>query len=280
MEILSARKAYDSYLELHLSSGSRRLYNDTLDTIVQGLGLQRPAALTIPLVQEYLVEAKKSYKSSTLNNHVRILKCFMNWLTEYGELESNPIAGLKSLPVTEDPKRRSLKEPEVKRLIKGKRGLLWEFFISTGVRKTEFISLLIKDFDWDAGTVNIRPSTVKRHKGRRIPIIANLGQRIRKRCNGAAGNVHVFKNGAGRPWENYLLKALRTDLKRARISSHGVDLHALRYTFATRMIHRGVDPKTVQHLMGHANIELTLKIYVQAQAENSPAVQRALEMPK
>ena len=44
----------------------------------------------------------------------------------------------------------------------------------------------------------------------------------------------------------------------------GFTPHSLRHTFATRCVERGVKPKALQKLMGHASISTTLDIYVHA----------------
>lgn len=50
-----------------------------------------------------------------------------------------------------------------------------------------------------------------------------------------------------------------------------VGFHALRHTFATRMIEEGVDVKTVQYWMGHATIQMTYNIYVHVQEQTKKA---------
>lgn len=40
--------------------------------------------------------------------------------------------------------------------------------------------------------------------------------------------------------------------------------HVLRHTFCTRMAERGMNPKTLQYLMGHADITVTLNVYTHA----------------
>lgn len=50
-----------------------------------------------------------------------------------------------------------------------------------------------------------------------------------------------------------------------------VGFHALRHTFATRMIENGVDVKTVQGWIGHSSIQMTYNIYVHVQEESKKA---------
>lgn len=52
---------------------------------------------------------------------------------------------------------------------------------------------------------------------------------------------------------------------------YGIGFHALRHTFATRMIEEGVDVKTVQYWIGHSSVEITYNIYVHVQEESKKA---------
>ena len=54
-------------------------------------------------------------------------------------------------------------------------------------------------------------------------------------------------------------------------SNHRITCHVLRHTFCTRMILGGIDLKTVQIIMGHADAETTMRVYAnvtKAQAQN------------
>ena len=44
-------------------------------------------------------------------------------------------------------------------------------------------------------------------------------------------------------------------------------MHTLRHTFATRAIEAGIRPKTLQELLGHANISITMNLYVHVTEE-------------
>ena len=51
----------------------------------------------------------------------------------------------------------------------------------------------------------------------------------------------------------------------------GASLHSLRHTNATELVTNKVDPKTVQALLGHSNIQTTLQLYAEAVEENMRA---------
>ena len=75
---------------------------------------------------------------------------------------------------------------------------------------------------------------------------------------------YIFYNGNGSPIkEGDVNKALQRIVK-GKMGIEGFTPHSLRHTFATRCVERGVKPKALQKLMGHASISTTLDIYVHA----------------
>lgn len=77
---------------------------------------------------------------------------------------------------------------------------------------------------------------------------------------------YVFCNKLGKPIEDKRpgrnLKAILTS-----IGIEPIKFHALRHTYATRLFEAGIPPKTVQHLMGHSDIETTMNIYTHVMKE-------------
>lgn len=71
---------------------------------------------------------------------------------------------------------------------------------------------------------------------------------------------YVFCDKLGKPIDD---KKPGRNLKSilSSIDIEPIKFHALRHTYATRLFELGIPPKTVQHLMGHADIETTMNIY-------------------
>lgn len=72
---------------------------------------------------------------------------------------------------------------------------------------------------------------------------------------------HVFLNSKGKLITNSdYNKCLNRICKKAGIET--ISMHTLRHTFATRCIESGMKPKTLQKILGHSNISMTMNLYV------------------
>ena len=240
----------------------------------------------------------------TANNHVGTFKQALRWGVEMGRIKSDPTGKVKRRTVSPTRFRRALDDEEVRRLVQSSPeayGRIWRFFVGTGLRFGELAGLIWSDIDLGRAMLRVRSENVKVHKGRDIPLSPGLVEMLERhkgeaereaktaadtlaklspaekqtRCLNlhTRGDVlerfaereHVFVTQAGRPWnENMLRRKLGSCVRAAGIDEKGVDLHALRYTFGSHLIRRGVNIKVVQELMGHADVRMTLQIYAQA----------------
>ena len=92
----------------------------------------------------------------------------------------------------------------------------------------------------------------------------------------------VFTSPFGKPlWRAYVAKIIRTVIDRMNreeeetaSKEHRKPVrmdyfcpHAMRHTFATRALERGIPPKVVQSYLGHSTIDVTMNIYTHVTAE-------------
>ena len=79
----------------------------------------------------------------------------------------------------------------------------------------------------------------------------------------------VFLSKSGNPILNSAYNMILKNICRKADISH-VTMYILRHTFATRCIEAGMTPKTLQSILGHANIGVIMDIYVHV-TENTKA---------
>lgn len=138
---------------------------------------------------------------------------------------------------------------------------IMELLYGTGMRISELTNLSIDDIDPDSGTVVV---TGKGNKQRLIPVGTYAIEAIKKYVQGerqdlvgkGPGSHKLFLNRRGKPisrqsaWECVHQAALRADIV-------GVSPHSLRHSYATHLLERGADVRTVQELLGHASVTTT-----------------------
>lgn len=169
----------------------------------------------------------------------------------------------------------------------------------SGIRRGEMAALEWEDINMETRTITISSNALLRRGGikkrtkteagkRTVPIIKPLYDMLSKiRPENAAGRVCLSATGKQlnessykRGWESYMLvleraanglepygqtKGWRTEKARAN-EGHvivDIDAHDLRYTYATMLYDLDVDVKTAQYLLGHTDLETTMKIYTQ-----------------
>ena len=109
---------------------------------------------------------------STINLELRHLKAIFNTAVNWGIIESNPLKGLKMLRVTGSPRPKYLKADEVERVIEVFQGTDFEnivlFYLWTGVRLCEALSLTCDDIDFNKCEITIQASNSKNQRYRYI----------------------------------------------------------------------------------------------------------------
>lgn len=164
----------------------------------------------------------------------------------------------------------------------------YQVILQTGLRIGELIGLKWEDVDFSSRTISIQRSvkfhtqdkfTVSEPKSlagyRTIPltqlaydILMDIKkERKKKTLINIEFKDYVFLNKNGRPTTNIVYNnALRKICKRAEIEKFSV--HTLRHTFATRCIEANMRPKTLQEILGHSNISVTMDLYVHVTEES------------
>lgn len=229
-------------------------------------------------LRKYLAQLKeKNLKSRTVNRRLSCLRSFFKFLCREGYLKNNPISGISS-PKSEKHLPVFLTEDEVVKIIeaaaaKDLRGLrdraILEVFYSTGIRISELVGLNISDMDVIAGVAKIRG---KGKKERMVPIGDEAIKALRKYLDERKKEEEaLFLNKKGRRLSDRGVRGIVHKYIRLVSKRNGVSAHTLRHSFATHLLNRGADLRSVQELLGHANISTT-QIYTHLTTEKLKSV--------
>jgi len=229
-------------------------------------------------LRRYLARLKEeNLASRSIARKLSALRSFFKFLTREGFLKVNPALSLYS-PKIDKHLPQFLTEDEVGRLIeaptsKDERSLrdkaILETFYSTGIRISELVGLNTQDIDFIGGVIKVMG---KGKKERLVPIgehaITAIRDYLDKRKN-KSEILFLNKNGnriTDRGVRDVVKKYIRlTSIKQ------GVSAHTLRHSFATHLLNRGADLRSVQELLGHANLSTT-QIYTHLTTERLKSV--------
>jgi integrase len=225
------------------------------EMILKGIS---PASIT-----EYKVQRRKEGASpATINREVALMKHGFNLaLKEWGWVSDNPV--LKVSMEKEPPSRdRWLSYEEEKNLLVASPQWLKEiivFAVETGSRREEILSLQWKDVDIFKKAVTIFGK--KTGERRTIPLteraldVLKEREKVRMNVRAIAGDL-VFTYPARMKVNIHTLRSAFQDAL-AKADVQDFRFHDLRHTFATRLAQTGVDPYTIQKLMGHTSFTTT-----------------------
>lgn len=187
-------------------------------------------------------------------------------------------AGEEDLPLPELPRKtrkepRVLNEAEIERLLDACRGsrpldvrdrAIVELGYGCGLRASELCGLKVLDLDFEARLLRTRG---KGNKERVVPFLGETARSVRLYLDSARpelnrhGEAYVFLSRLGRPLRREdLWRILRRRGTAAGIARSRLYPHILRHSFATHLLARGMDMRTLQEMLGHASI-MTTQVY-------------------
>jgi len=133
-----------------------------------------------------------------------------------------------------------------------------ELMYSSGLRVSEAVNLQIREVDLDLG---ILTCTGKGNKTRRVPVGASAVEWLRsylalRRKNEKIEIQNLFVSPAGKPLTRQLIHSfIKAYAKQCGLE--GVSPHTLRHSFATHLVQNRADIRSVQQMLGHADISTT-----------------------
>jgi integrase/recombinase XerD len=229
---------------------------------------------------------RQGLDSRSVARHLATIRHFFRFLLVEGDLAEDPAANIES------PKfRQSLPDflsiEEVDRLlaqpdVTDARGLrdkaMIELMYSTGLRVTELCGLRLADVQMDAGCLRC---IGKGNKERQVPIgrraltvVEEYLRTSRPRILGEASSQYVFVNRNGNKVDRIIFWKILSEYGRKAQLRKNLTPHMLRHSFATHLLDHGADLRSVQMMLGHADISTT-QIYTHVVEERLKQVYKA-----
>ncbi|MFS6043614.1 site-specific integrase [Streptococcus agalactiae] len=273
--------------------------------IIPTFGDYKLDKITTPLIQNKVNKwaDKANNNESGAFAHYDKLHALNKRILQYGVtmqlLDNNPALNVV-LPRKKKREKTSLKyfdNTELKKFLDYLDGLnqsnyrhhfevtLYKFLLATGCRINEALALSWSDIDLESSSLSIT-KTLNRYVEVNTPksqasirtididkatVLMLKQYRNRQRIQGLEiGLVPdiVFSDFINKYVNDQTLYTrLRTHFKRAGVSNIG--FHGFRHTHATLLYNAGIDPKTLQHRLGHSTISMTLDTYSHLSKENA-----------
>ena len=271
------RQAIDAYLahlrlERGLSPTTLSSYAQDLRRFEQFCRERRMEALERirpVFVREFLQWLRARSAPATVARKLACLKGFFRFLTAQGLLKENPTGFIES-PRLWRRLPQTLSEGEVAQLLGApeEEGLglrdhaLLELLYGAGLRVSEASALNLEQLNFEVGFVRC---IGKGNKERLVPLgrfaqaaLKTYAEAIRPALvHRRPGETAVFVNrSGGRLTRQRIWQLIRRYAAKGRVMKR-IGPHALRHSFATHLLSRGADLRTVQELLGHANISTT-----------------------
>ena len=207
---------------------------------------------------------QKKMKSSSVNRKISSIKSFYIFLVKRNFIKNSPLNDLvtpkqeKYLPesMSEDEVNKLLNSPNVANKIENRDKAMIEMLYATGMRISELVNLKMTDVDMNRCVVKVFG---KGSKERLVPFgetaLDSLKAYLSERVQSSSKEIFLSNRGKKMTrvafWQRVKIYLVRENLK------NSISPHTLRHAFATHLLNRGADLRSVQLLLGHSDLSTT-----------------------
>jgi integrase/recombinase XerC len=227
-----------------------------------------PGATAKSHVLGFLAELHRlGVKKSSVCRKLSSLRAYYARLIRQGQAASSPLAGLRN-PKTESRHPTTINVDQAFHLLDGAASdpesardlALVELLYGSGLRVSEALGLNEEDLSLASAVAKV---TGKGGKSRYAPLTPACVDRLRlylqhrRAFSPAPGERAIFLGARGARLNRRQAARILDDLAAKAALPQAIHPHALRHSFATHMLESGADLRTVQELLGHANLSTT-----------------------
>ena len=259
------------WLESGLSENTLNAYRTDLAAFEGWLGkkkLSLDAVTRAELLNYLAANVRQGLSPRSSARRLSTLRRFYRYLLREGLIGEDPTADVRS-PSLGRPLPKSVTEASVEKLLAAPpettlgvrdRAML-ETMYASGLRVSELVALALNELDLTTGLVRV---TGKGGKERIVPIGDEATSRLGDYLKGARPSLlgeqksgAVFLTRRGQPMTRQAFWQLIKRYSAAAGIDSSLSPHSLRHAFATHLLNHGADLRSVQMLLGHADLSTT-----------------------
>ncbi|MEA4813305.1 MAG: site-specific tyrosine recombinase XerD [Oscillospiraceae bacterium] len=266
---------FNTYLneETHLSQNTCSSYvrdiRQFAEYLAQNHGIIEPSGVKKKNIEEYLGYMTSRGKSAaTVTRSIASIRSFFGYMITTGNVRTNPAKDVVPVKVehklpkilTNQEVELFLEQPQCTD-VKGYRDhAMLELLYATGIRVSELIFLDLSDVNIDAGFIRCRG----KGKERIIPVYPAAVKALREYIDNVRPQMladpaekALFVNMSGeRMSRQGFWKIIKHYQEKAKIDKD-ITPHTLRHSFAAHLLENGADLRSIQEMLGHADISST-----------------------
>jgi len=264
---ITFKKLTQEYLEYSKANKAESSYERDLLIInkhaLSYFGERMLKQITPKMVEGYIIKRSSEVNESTVNRELNTIFNLFRKAVDWGYIHESPCHGIKKLKEKRSTVPKFLPSEEITRLLSvcpPKIYALLYLGIYTGGRQSELFNLEWSDIDFERRQIIIQNKEdwhTKSYRHRVIPINDKIIEVLLEQKK-VSQSRYVFSQENGEKLnKNKIRRTFEKTMRDAGIDS--TDFKILRHTYASHLVMRGVDIRTVQKLLGHHSIKMTEK---------------------
>jgi len=277
-------KKFQAYLSIERNASPHTILNYTkdLESFFNSTEKKKLEEIDYLTVRKYLaVMTNRRSSKRSIARRLSTLRTFFKFLYRDGYIKTNPVSGVstpkldRKLPVFLDEIKvvQFITAPSKDDLSGLRDRAILETLYSSGMRVSELVSMNISNIDFISGLVKVLG---KGRVERLTPIGEEAAKALRQYLNARSKNKKdkipaVFLNKSGQRITDRSIRRIVDKYISAAAIKEKISPHSLRHSFATHLLNKGADLRSVQELLGHKNLSTT-QIYTHVSQERLKAV--------
>ncbi len=275
------------WLEEGLSKNTLQAYRRDLSLFAQWLQTTPLVAAQELHIQGYFAAQHAQTKATTANRRLTVFRRYFRWALREGLVQQDPTLKLdaaKQAPripktLTEAQVEALLAAPDTSEALGVRDRTMLELMYASGLRVSELVELRVLNVGLNEGVLRVMG---KGSKERMVPFGEVAGEWLQRYLGQARGELlgpkqtqDLFVTVRGSKAGSAMTRVMFWTLVKRYALQAGIRIpispHTLRHAFATHLLNHGADLRSVQMLLGHADISTTT-IYTHVARERLAAL--------